>query len=144
MRETLLLIFVVIAMQVTGCATIHTKGKPTINRTDATGFINRPVTVDKSVMTYSLFIPKDYDPKKPWPLTVFFHGAGKRGSDGLFQTEVGIGRTIRRHADWFPCLVAMPQCPLKEKVFWDKSESIIDAALADARTNYSVARNGFI
>lgn len=76
----------------------------------ATGFINRTMTVDGEQRQYVVFVPRDYDPAKPWPLVVFLHGMGERGADGYLQTEVGIGRAIRRNAERFPCLVAMPQC----------------------------------
>jgi predicted peptidase len=44
-------------------------------------------------------------------VTLFLHGAGERGNDGLKQTEVGIGAAIRFDRLRFPAVVVMPQVP---------------------------------
>ncbi len=36
-----------------------------------------------------LFRPQGCDPDKPFPLVVFFHGAGERGTDNLAQANGG-------------------------------------------------------
>ena len=36
---------------------------------------------------------------------------GEYGRDGLLQTDVGLGRAIRRNADRFPAIVVFPQSP---------------------------------
>lgn len=82
----------------------------------ATGFINKTAMVDGQPRRYVVYVPHDYDPGKPWPLVVFLHGGDERGDDGLKQTEVGIGRSIRLAPERFPCLVLMPQCP--RRIFW--------------------------
>ena len=46
-----------------------------------------------------------------WPIILALHGAGERDSDGLLQTDVGLGSAIRRHADRCPALVVFPQSP---------------------------------
>jgi predicted peptidase len=40
---------------------------------------------------------------------LFLHGAGERGSDGLLQTEVGLGTAVRRFAARYPALIVFPQ-----------------------------------
>ena len=39
------------------------------------------------------------------------HGGGQYGTDGVQQTDVGLGRAIRRHAERFPAIVVFPQSP---------------------------------
>jgi predicted peptidase len=85
---------------------------------------------------YVVYVPRGYTPEQAWPLVVSLHGMGERGDDGWLQTEVGIGRAIRRNADRFPCLVVMPQC--SDEVYWDKATADIDTALADTRSDYNV------
>ena len=34
-------------------------------------------TVEKNNYQYSIFVPKDYDPKTPSPLVFYLHGGGK-------------------------------------------------------------------
>ena len=35
----------------------------------------------ETTVSYWLFLPKSYDKKKSWPLMLFLHGAGERGSN---------------------------------------------------------------
>ncbi|MCA9060841.1 MAG: dienelactone hydrolase family protein, partial [Planctomycetaceae bacterium] len=79
-------------------------------RTPRTGFLNRTLIDDDGTHRYVLFVPKDYKPDRPWPLIVFLHGAGERGSDGQLQTTAGLGPFVRAHEDTFPFLVLFPQC----------------------------------
>ncbi len=102
----------------------------------ATGFLNQSVTVDGHEHRYALYVPREYDAAKAWPLVVFLHGAGERGADGLKQTEVGIGRTIRLNPDRFPCLVLMPQCP--DNKFWDAMFPAMEAMMAQTKAGYTV------
>lgn len=59
---------------------------------------------------YGLFLPKGYSKGKKWPVILFLHGAGERGSDGVTQTLVGLGPEIRKQADRFPFIAVFPQC----------------------------------
>lgn len=102
----------------------------------ATGFLDKTVDARGQQSRYALYVPDNYSTKQAWPLIVFLHGAGERGDDNLRQTEVGIGRAIRLHRDWFPALVLMPQCP--EDRFWDAAIPAIEAAIAQTRSEYRV------
>lgn len=75
-----------------------------------TGFISLTTSAQGEDWPAVVYVPKDYDPAKKWPLIVFLHGMGERGNDGWRQTEVGIGKAIRWNPDRFPCLVLMAQC----------------------------------
>lgn len=69
------------------------------------------------VMPYRLFVPPGYAPQKKYPLLVYLHGRGQRGTDngprlfnssGLFKGSRSIvGPNMQR---LFPCLVLVPQC----------------------------------
>lgn len=59
---------------------------------------------------YGLFLPKDYSAEKKWPVMLFLHGAGERGTDGVAQTKVGIGPVLQKRQATFPFIVVMPQC----------------------------------
>ena len=64
-------------------------------------------------VNYRLFIPKTYKPGEKYPLILFLHGSGERGSDN--QKQVGyFGASV--FADDFtqathPCFLVAPQCP---------------------------------
>ncbi|GMW03032.1 MAG: phospholipase [Candidatus Hydrogenedentota bacterium] len=107
--------------------------------TMSTGFINKTSLVGNSEVAYSVYVPRDYSPEKEWPLVIFLHGMGERGSDGLLQTEVGIGRAIRRNPERFHCIVAMPQCPVTS--VWPNRHDVIQAALDQSLVDYSIDKN---
>ena len=76
-----------------------------------TGFLNRTIILSSVSYRYQVFVPADWNKHQKWPVLLFLHGYGERGSDGMLSTEIGIGRAIRRHADRFNLLVVIPQCP---------------------------------
>ncbi|MBT1695637.1 dienelactone hydrolase family protein [Fulvivirgaceae bacterium PWU4] len=62
-------------------------------------------------MPYRILFPKNYDPAKQYPMLVFLHGIGERGSDNelqlrwgasLFQTD-----SLREK---YPAFIVFPQC----------------------------------
>ena len=77
----------------------------------ATGFLNRTVSIGGKPAHYQVYVPLDYTPARQWPVILFLHGAGERGTDGLLQTQVGLGTAIRQNASWFPAIVVLPQAP---------------------------------
>jgi len=76
-----------------------------------TGFLDRSVTVGARAYHYQVYVPADYASKPTWPAILFLHGAGERGSDGLLQTNVGLGAAIRQNASRYPAIVVFPQVP---------------------------------
>jgi predicted peptidase len=86
--------------------------RPTIAQSSATGFLDRSVTHEGRVYDYQVYVPRDYTPEEDWPVILFLHGAGERGSDGIIPTEVGLGRAIRRNVSRWPAIVVFPQVPL--------------------------------
>ncbi len=140
MRITIVLAMVVGSIPA-GCATHYGERVAMSSETvAATGFITKVITVNSRERAYCLYVPREYSPEKAWPLIVALHGSGERGDDGLLQTDVGIGRAIRRHADRFPCLVLMPQCAEKShwKGAWEKSKDEITAEMAQTRRDFCV------
>ena len=69
---------------------------------------------------YEIFYPENYhlQPGKKWPLILFLHGAGERGSDMSNVRLQGIPDFLRGQKD-FPFIVAYPQCPARE--YWQIS-----------------------
>ncbi len=65
----------------------------------------------KSQLPYALYLPEGKPPKGGWPLILFLHGSGERGSDGRKQSTVGIGPAIQENLQRWPAVVLMPQCP---------------------------------
>ncbi len=122
-----------------GCVTKRMTSMTAFRAGIATGFINKVVLVNDKPYPYVVYVPRDYDPERAWPLIVFLHGAGERGHDGLHQTDVGLGHAIRRNPEWFPCLVLMPQCP--PKVWWDAVADSVERSLLQTCQEYNVGRS---
>lgn len=63
-------------------------------------------------MPYRLFVPKNDDTKKQYPLLLSFHGAGSRGDDNLKHLRAWVaGWTVAGVQAKHPCIILMPQCP---------------------------------
>lgn len=84
---------------------------------------------------YLLFLPADYgqDPARKWPVIVFLHGAGERGSD-LDRVKVHGPPKIVEHKKDFPFVVISPQCP--EEQWWDPE--IVVALLDEVGGGYAI------
>ena len=67
--------------------------------------------VKKAQLDYWLYLPKDYGTEgKTWPLLMFLHGAGERGSD-LNQVLVHGPAKLASQGKDFPFIIISPQCP---------------------------------
>ena len=81
---------------------------------------------NNDTLPYRMLLPKDYSPLKQYPMIVFLHGSGERGSDNEAQLV---------HGDWlfkttdfknnYPAIVIFPQCA-KNKFWANRSASKSD------------------
>jgi predicted peptidase len=75
-----------------------------------TGFLDRTTTMSGTVHRYQVYLPAAYaGSTRRWPVILFLHGAGERGSDGLLQTNVGLPSAIRNAPAHYPAIVIIPQ-----------------------------------
>ena len=66
---------------------------------------------DQSLL-YRLLRPKNYDAAKKYPLVVFFHRAGERGSDNQKQLVHGMADFAADDVmEKYACFVIAPECP---------------------------------
>ena len=66
-------------------------------------------------LRYRILLPENYDSTKAYPLVLFLHGAGERGSDNKKQLIHGARLFVLNRAK-FPAIVVFPQCPVNG--FW--------------------------
>jgi predicted peptidase len=69
-------------------------------------------------LPYRLFIPTGYSSSKSYPLVLFLHGAGERGTNNTSQLTANRGATVwaePSNQSVNPCFVLAPQCPSDEK-----------------------------
>jgi predicted peptidase len=102
-----------------------------------TGFLNRTVTVAGVSYRFQVYVPAEWTSKQKWPVILSLHGIGERGNDGLFSSENGLGRAIRRNAKAFPLIAVFPQC--RNNALWvDKSmQQVAMAALESSIKEFS-------
>ena len=93
-----------------------------------TGFLDRAVEISGKSFRYQVYVPIDFRSKKSWPVVLFLHGSGERGSDGLIQTNVGLPTAIRLNRSRFPFVVVIPQC--SEDSTWSTPEMEAQAMAA--------------
>lgn len=82
---------------------------------------------------YLLYLPKEYDSEKEWPLVFFLHGSPLRG-DSLSKLE---GRTPAYGTNQFPFILVSPLCPLD--TIWHND--LIEPIFQDVMKNYSINKN---
>lgn len=68
-------------------------------------------------LDYLLSLPEGYeaDAEKRWPLVIFLHGAGERGSDLSLVAKHGPPKRVAE-GESFPFILVSPQCP--ENGWW--------------------------
>jgi predicted peptidase len=105
-------------------------------RKPETGFLDRTLALHGASYKYQVFVPEGWSSSKKWPVILFLHGAGERGTDGLIPTEVGLGTAMRRDRSRFPAIIVFPQC-LKDRWWADPAmEEIALGALAAAAKEF--------
>lgn len=90
----------------------------------------------KVKLDYLLFTPKGYeeDKKKKWPLMIFLHGAGERGTNVAKVSVHGPPKVVKTRED-FPFVVISPQCPSGETWQAEAIVALLDRALENYRVD---------
>ncbi len=88
---------------------------------------------------YLFHLPKDYAQKnQKWPLMLFLHGAGERGSDLNLVKKHGPPKLIEQGRD-LPFIVVAPQCPAGQ--WWLEKVDTLLALLDEIQSTYPVDPN---
>lgn len=96
-----------------------------------TGFLIRSVKVHGTTYAYSVYVPHAFDASRHWPVILFLHGSGERGSDGLRSTQIGVATAIRANPERVPAIVVFPQAPVDSRWLGEPA----DAAMAALETS---------
>src|SRR4051812_21682260 len=88
-------------------------------------------------LDYLLYLPRGYqDSKQRWPLMLFLHGAGERGTDVQKVVTHGPPKNVTEHPD-FPFILVSPQCP--DHQTWSKD--VLMGLLDEITRTYAVDTN---
>lgn len=70
----------------------------------------QPAAIERARLPYMLYLPQGYteQPEEKWPLVIFLHGAGERGSDLEGVYRHGVPKRVR-NGEEFPFILAAPQ-----------------------------------
>jgi len=93
-------------------------------------FLPRTLWLNGRSHAYRLYLPPSYDASRRWPLILFLHGSGERGSDGVKPTTVGLGPALGRFPGRYPALALFPQIP--ENGNWQGAGGDLAVATLDA------------
>lgn len=95
----------------------------------------RQVVTRTNQLEYLLYLPKDYatDASAKFPLVLFLHGAGERGSDLQKVAVHGPPKMVKAGRD-FPFILVSPQCP--EGRTWD--DAVLIGLLDELQAKYRV------
>src|SRR6266568_1763751 len=129
---------VLVATLCIACGSLPMVGQPHATRDHAavplpppqeTGFLNRKIEVNGVTYRFQIYLPEEFrrDEHKPWPIILFLHGRGERGSEGMFQTQIGLPLAVRDHPERWPFIIVMPQCIFPN--FWT-DPVMLDMAMA--------------
>jgi len=100
-----------------------------------TGFLNRSIELHGLTYRFQVYLPEDWrrDDRREWPVILFLHGRGERGSEGMWQTQIGLPEQVRDHPERWPFVIVMPQCP--QGHFWtDPASHELALAALDQET----------
>lgn len=102
----------------------------------AGSFVTRELRHGDERSRFQVYLPPGHSTAGArWPVILFLHGAGERGTDDALPTQVGLGPALRRHPGRFPFVVVFPQCAAGS--FWttapmeERALSALDAAIAE-------------
>jgi predicted peptidase len=87
------------------------------------------LTHDGRTLPYALWLPPGYDARQRWPLVLFLHGSGERGTDGVRMLAQGLPRTLPVNNARWPAVVLIPQLTDEGDVRWPDAFGALDALL---------------
>jgi len=112
---------------------IGVKGAAAVEEAPETGQHPRTFEKDELKLDYLLYLPPDYnkDAQKKWPLIVFLHGSGERGTDVQEVAKHGPPKIVEDKDSPLSgrFIVVSPQCP--PKIWWqvDSLNGLLDEVL---------------
>jgi len=133
MQKLIFLVAVAGALGLNSSATMAQSAQDPQQPKSFKGKISKAITAD-----YLLFLPRDYATQKSkrWPLILFLHGAGERGTNIWKVAVHGPPKIVKDKPD-FPFIVVSPQCPAGQR--WDND--VLSALLDEVIAKYKVDKS---
>ena len=95
------------------------------------GSVSVRVGEESLTMPYRLMEPSEADPGESFPLVVFLHGSGERGTDGDAALKyIGPALSTREMRTKHPCYVLAVQCP-RDRTWVEPGQRSMNPVLAE-------------
>ncbi len=135
MKAGFLICSVFMALLLIGCVKMERKSDSVLPGSQHSQTFEKTVTRTVGCK-YLLFLPAGYGEKKQhWPMILFLHGSGERGSDLEKLKKCPLPRIVENQKN-FPFIVVSPQCP--EGQFWTEKVEVLINLLGDIAARYDV------
>jgi predicted esterase len=131
-----------LAIMLAGLSEMKADGGPDVSRTGALArdeawwWELKKRTGLAEPYAHQVYLPDGYDADttKKWPLILFLHGSGERGSKLEVVSHTGLPQLIAQ-GQKYPAIIISPQCPANE--WWNPAElsSLIDDVCAKYRVD---------
>jgi predicted peptidase len=127
------LIGLMVCFGLMGCAAMDAKSGKAGEQSKQ--MLNKKIT-KVADCNYLLYLPADYGKAdKKWPLIMFLHGSGERGSNLELVKKQGLPKMIAQGKS-FDFIIASPQCP--KDIWWPEQTDIQIALLDEIEAKYHV------
>lgn len=99
-------------------------------------------------MPYRFLVPRNFDTAETYPVHIFLHGIGERGTDNTKQLSAGaIYFQVDSVRKQYPAFVIYPQCPTSHYWFSEEMlrtlEAFVDSLKSQSETKRQISIGGF-
>ena len=72
-------------------------------------FLEREIKLGDHTYKYRVWLPPHYTKLHRWPVVLYLHGSGERGSDNARQVATGLGPAMERYGERYKPVVVFQQ-----------------------------------
>ena len=94
----------------------------------ASQFLEREVKLGDHTYKYRVWLPHHYTKLHHWPVVLYLHGSGERGTDNLRQVSHRAGPALERYGERYKSIVVFPQADFGHE-WYGETESMAMAEL---------------
>jgi len=82
-------------------------------------FLEREVHLGDHIYKYRVWLPHRYTKLHHWPVVLYLHGSGERGSDNVRQVSIGLAPALERYGERYKAIVVFPQAEYGHEWYGD-------------------------
>ncbi|MEP6754742.1 MAG: prolyl oligopeptidase family serine peptidase [Chthonomonadales bacterium] len=128
--------FLMVAMLLAVCTSVLALPLQNPPKTE-TGILFRTYAYKGEDRKYAVYVPRNYDATKKWPMIVFLHGGGECGTDGAKQAAVGLPPAVLLNSEKWPFIILIPQKPVAS-ANWEAYDDMIMGMMDVEEKDYNI------